>query len=127
MRAQEVESALEEEPLFASPEDRARPYEWTLSLSAHAARRLRAPVAAGFLVCSCCLCSGLSHRSAGTILFFCMKASNLALHVPHSVLILLLFLVGYWFTLPAARALASGADRHAPGSVVVLVAITLGG
>ena len=34
-------------------------------------------------------------RPAGTILFFCMKGFNLALRVPNSVLILLLFLVEY--------------------------------
>lgn len=128
LAALEEEFGLEDEPLAVHPADRARLYESMLALSAHAApahaRLRRRDFAAALVVFALVSATALP----GVIPFLLLADSNLALHVSNWVLILLLFLVGYWWghytDAPPWRV---GLTAMLLGMSMVLVAIVLGG
>src|SRR5262245_3141271 len=97
LAAVEEEFGLEEEPLTVRPEDRARLYQSLLAPSVHAtpARAgLRSQdFAAAFIIVVLVSATAVP----GVIPLLVVADSNLALHVSNWVLILLLFVVGYWW------------------------------
>jgi VIT1/CCC1 family predicted Fe2+/Mn2+ transporter len=128
LAALEAEFALEDEPLTARPDDRARLYESMLILSTHAnpvrARLHRRDFVAAFVVFVLVSATALP----GVIPLLVIANSNLALHVSNWLLILLLFFAGYWWghytDVPPWRA---GVTVMLLGVSMVLIAVVLGG
>ena len=95
LAAIQEEFALEEEPLAASPEDRARFYRSILALTAHAtptrAHLRRNDIIAALIV------FGLVSATAlpGVLPFLVLRSPYLALRVSNAMLVVLLFLVGF--------------------------------
>jgi hypothetical protein len=128
LAAVEEEFGLEEEPLAAHPEDRARLYRSLLALSARAtparAGLRRQDFVSAFIVF--CLVSATA--VPGVIPLLLLPDSNLALHVSNWVLILLLFVVGYWWgRYTAAPPWRVGLTAMLLGIFMVSVAVALGG
>jgi hypothetical protein len=126
--AVEEEFGLEEEPLAVHPEDRAHLYRALLALSARAT-----PVRAGlrrqdFIAALIVFILVSATAVPGVIPLLLLPDSNLALHVSNWVLILLLFVVGYWWgrytTAPPWRV---GLTAMLLGVFMVAVAVALGG
>src|SRR4030095_640633 len=97
LAAVEEEFGLEEEPLTVHPEDRARVYQSLLAMSARATPARAGVRRQDFI--SAFIVFGLVSATAlpGVIPLLLFADSNFALHVSNWVLILLLFLVGYWW------------------------------
>ena len=128
MAALEKEFGLEDEPLAVQQEDRDRLYKSLLALSARArpARKglRRQDFVSAFIV------FGLVSATAvpGVIPLLLLADSNLALHVSNWVLILLLFVVGYWWgRYTVAPPWRVGLTVMLIGVFMVLVAVALGG
>ena len=128
LAAVEEEFGLEEEPLAAHPEDRTRLYRSLLALSVRAT-----PVRAGLrrqdFIAALLVFVLVSTTAVPSVIPLLLLAdSNLALHVSNWVLILLLFVVGYWWGRyteePAWR---FGLTAMLLGIFMVLVAVILGG
>jgi hypothetical protein len=128
LAAVEAEFGLEDEPLAVHPEDRARLYRSLLTLSARAT-----PIGTGLRqqdFVSALIVFALVSASAipGVIPLLVLADSNFALHVANWLLIVLLFLVGYWsggYTgSPPWRV---GVTAMLLGIFMVLVAVALGG
>jgi VIT1/CCC1 family predicted Fe2+/Mn2+ transporter len=128
LAAVEEEFGLEEEPLAVHPEDRARLYQSLLALSVRAT-----PAQAGLRrqdFVSALIVFGLVSATAapGVIPLLLLADSNLALHVSNWVLILLLFVVGYWWgRYTAAPPWRVGLTAMLLGVFMVFVAVALGG
>jgi hypothetical protein len=122
------EFGLEDEPLAVHPEDRARLYRSLLALSERATpiRKglRRQDLAAAIIVFA--LVSAMA--VPGVIPLLLLADPNLALYVSNGVLILLLFVVGYWWggytDAPSWRV---GLTAMLLGVFMVLVAVALGG
>lgn len=128
LAAVQEEFGLENEPLAILPEDRARLYESILTLSAHAAparaRLLRRDFSSALVVFALVSVTALP----GVIPFLLLEDSYLALRLSNLVLILLLFLVGYWWGhYTDARPWRVGATVMVLGISMVFVAVALGG
>ena len=122
------EFGLEDEPIAIRDEDRTRLYVSILALSAHAAparaRLLRRDFATALVVFVLVSLTALP----GIIPFLLLSDSDLALRVSNSVLILLLFLVGYWWAhYTDSRPWRVGLTVMLLGLSMVLVAVALGG
>jgi hypothetical protein len=122
------EFGLEEEPLAVPPEDRARLYQSILALSAHATparvglrrRDFVSAIVVFVLVSATAL--------PGVIPFLLLKDSYLALRLSNVVLILLLFIVGYWWAhYTDVHPWRVGAIVMFLGVSMVFVAVALGG
>lgn len=91
------EFGLEDEPLAFPPEDRAHRHKSMLALTAHAtparARLRRRDFLAALVVFVLLSATALP----GVLPFLLIEDSDLALHLSNWVLILSLFLVGYWW------------------------------
>jgi hypothetical protein len=122
------EFSLEDEPLVALPEDRARFHQAIRDLTAHAAparaRLLPRDLVGAFVVFALVSATALP----GVLPFFLLGNSELALRLSNLVLILLLFVVGYWWAhYTDARPWRVGLGVMLLGIALVLVAIPLGG
>jgi VIT family protein len=122
------EFGLEDEPIAIRDEDRTRLYVSILALSAHAAparaRLLRRDFASALAVFVLVSLTALP----GIMPFLLLSDSDLALRVSNSVLILLLFLVGYWWAhYTDSRPWRVGLTVMLLGLSMVLVAVALGG
>jgi hypothetical protein len=122
------EFGLEDEPLAVRPEDRARLYDSILAVSAHAhparGRLHWRDFFAALVVFALVSASALP----GVVPFLLIDDSDLALRLSNSVLVLLLFLVGYWWAhYTDARPWKVGAAVTLLGVAMVLVAVALGG
>jgi len=128
LAALQKEFGLEGEPLAVRPVDRVRLYESMLALSAHAvparARLLRRDFGSALVVFALVSATALP----GVIPFLLIADSNLALHVSNWVLVLLLFIVGFWWgQYTDIRPWRVGMTVMLLGVSMVLVAIALGG
>jgi VIT1/CCC1 family predicted Fe2+/Mn2+ transporter len=128
LAAVEEEFGLEEEPLAVYPEDRARLYQSLLALSVRAtparAGLRRQDFVSAFIVFI--LVSATALPGVLPLLFF--ADANFALHVSNWVLILLLFLVGYWWgRYTSAPPWRVGLTATLLGVLMVSVAVALGG
>src|SRR5262245_29702645 len=128
LAAVEEEFGLEDEPLAVHPDDRARLYRSLLALSVRAT-----PVRAGVRredFVAALIVFGLVSATAvpGVIPLLLLTDANLALHVSNWVLIVLLFVVGYWWgrytTAPPWRV---GLTAMLLGVFMVSVAVAMGG
>lgn len=122
------EFGLEDEPLAVLPEDGARLYQSILTLTAHAAparaRLRRRDILSAFVVFVLVSATALP----GVIPFFLLQDPDLALRLSNSVLVLLLFLVGYWWAhYTDARPWRVGLTVMTLGASMVLIAVALGG
>ena len=122
------EFGLEDEPIAIRDEDRTRLYVSILALGAHAAparaRLLRRDFATALVVFVLVSLTALP----GIIPFLLLSDSDLALRVSNSVLVILLFLVGYWWAhYTDSRPWRVGLTVMLLGLSMVLVAVALGG
>ena len=119
---------LEDEPLAILPEDRARLYESILALSTRAAPA-RARLLGRDFACAAIIFYLVSATALpGVIPFLLLEDSDLALRLSNSILVLLLFLVGYWWAhYTDARPWRVGLTVMFLGVSLVLVAVALGG
>jgi VIT family len=123
-----VEFSLEDEPLAILPEDRARLHQSIVALTAQAvparAHLLPRDFVGAFVVFALVSATALP----GVIPFLLLGDSELALRLSNLVLILLLFVVGYWWAhYTDARPWRVGLSVMLLGVGLVLVAIALGG
>jgi len=128
LAAVEEEFGLEDEPLAVYPEDRTRLYQSFLTLSARAtpARKglRRQDVVAAVIV----FVLVSSTAVPGVIPLLVLEDSNFALTVSNGVLILLLFVVGYWWgRYTDAPSWRVGLTAMLLGVFMVGVAVALGG
>jgi VIT family len=128
----EALSAIREEfgleDVAVRPEDRARLYDSILAVGAHAhparGRLHWRDLAAALVVFALVSASAVP----GVVPFLLIDDSNLALRLSNSVLVLLLFLVGYWWAhYTDARPWKVGVAVTLLGMAMVLVAVALGG
>jgi hypothetical protein len=122
------EFGLEDEPLAIQPDDRTLLYASILALSSHSTLARVRIRPRDFL--SALLVFALVSATAlpGVIPFLLLKDSYLALRLSNVVLILLLFLVGYWWGhYTEARPWRVGATVMVLGLSMVFVAVALGG
>ena len=122
------EFALADEPLAILPEDRTRLYQSILALSARAAparaRLKRRDFSAALVVFV--LVSATA--APGVIPFLLLEDSDLALRLSNFVLVLLLFVAGYWWAhYTDARPWRVGLTVMLLGLSMVLIAVALGG
>lgn len=122
------EFALEDEPLAIRPEDRAHLHQSILVLAAQAAparaHLLPRDFVGAFVVFALVSATALP----GVIPFLVLGDSELALRLSNLVLILLLFVVGYWWAhYTDARPWRVGLTVMLLGLGLVLIAIPLGG
>ena len=128
LAALQEEFGLEDEPLTANAEDRTRLYQSMLTLSAqakpsHVKLKPRDFVSA-FVVFALVSVTAVP----GVIPFLMIDNPHLALRVSNLVLVLLLFIVGWWWgRFTEARPLKVGLTVMLLGLVMVLVAVALGG
>jgi hypothetical protein len=128
LAAVEQEFGLEEEPLAVLSEDRVRLYQSLLALSAHAtparAGLRRQDFVSAFIVFALVSATAIP----GVIPLLLFADPNFALHVSNWVLILLLFLVGYWWgRYTDAPPWRVGLTAMLLGMFMVIVAVALGG
>ena len=128
LAAVQEEFGLEDEPLAVQPEDRDRLYRSFLALSAHATpvRKglRRQDFVSGFIIFALVSATALP----GVIPLLLLGDANFALHVSNWVLILLLFLVGYWWgRYTDAPPWRVGLTAMLLGVFMVFVAVALGG
>ena len=122
------EFGLEDEPLAVHPEDRTRLYQSLLALSLRAAPARKGLRRQDFVAAIIVFALVSATAIPGVIPLLLLADSNLALHVSNGVLILLLFVVGYWWggytDAPSWRV---GLTAMLIGGFMVLVAVALGG
>jgi hypothetical protein len=128
LAAIQEEFGLEEEPLAVPPADRARLYQSILAMSAHATPARvglhRRDFVSGFIVFVLVSATALP----GVIPFLLLDDSYWALRLSNAVLILLLFIVGYWWAhYTDARPWRAALIVLFLGVAMVSVALTLGG
>jgi hypothetical protein len=128
LAAVQEEFGLEDEPLAVQPEDRNRLYRSFLALSARATPARvglrRQDFAAALIVFALVSATALP----GVIPLLLLADSNLALNVSNWVLILLLFIVGYWWgRYTDAPSWRVGLTALLIGVFMVSVAVVLGG
>jgi hypothetical protein len=128
LAAIQEEFGLEDEPLAVPPEDRARLYQSILPLSAHAAPARvglhRRDFVSAFIVFVLVSATALP----GVIPFLLLDDSYLALRLSNAVLIVLLFVVGYWWAhYTDARPWRAAVIVLILGVSMVFVAVTLRG
>jgi hypothetical protein len=128
MAAIQEEFGLEEEPLAVKPEDKIRLHQAILALAVHAApvrAKLRASdYSAAFVVFVLVSLTALP----GVIPFILLGNSFLALRLSNTLLILLLFVVGYWWGhYTDAKSWQVALAVTLLGVAMVLVAVALGG
>jgi VIT family len=128
LAAVQEEFGLEDEPLAVQPEDRDRLYRSLLALSARAtpARKglRRQDFVSAFIVFALVSATAVP----GVIPLLLLGDANFALHVSNWVLILLLFVVGYWWgRYTDAPPWRVGLTAMLIGVFMVFVAVALGG
>ncbi len=128
LAALEEEFGLEDEPLAAHPEDRARLYQSLLALSARATPARKGLRRQDFVAAAIVFALVSATAVPGVIPLLLLADSNLALHVSNWLLILLLFGVGYWWgRYTDAPPWRVGLTAMLLGMFMVLVAVALGG
>jgi VIT family len=128
LAAIQEEFGLEEEPIAVPPEDRARLYQSILALGVHArpapVSLRRRDFVSAFVVFVLVSATALP----GVIPFLLVEDSYLALRLSNVVLILLLFLVGYWWAhYIDARPWQAAVIVVCLGVSMVFIAVALGG
>jgi hypothetical protein len=128
LAALEEEFGLEDEPLAAHPEDRARLYHSLLTLSARATPARTGLRRQDFVAAAIVFALVSATAIPGVIPLLVLADSSLALHVSNWLLILLLFGVGYWWgRYTDAPPWRVGLTAMLLGMFMVLVAVALGG
>ena len=128
LAAVEEEFGLEDEPLAAHPEDRARLYQSLLALSARATPARKGLRRQDFVAAAIVFALVSATAVPGVIPLLLLADSNLALHVSNWLLILLLFVVGCWWgRYTDAPPWRVGLTAMLLGMFMVLVAVVLGG
>jgi hypothetical protein len=128
LAAIQEEFGLEDEPLAIQPDDRARLYASILALSGHSTLARVRLLPRDFLSALVVFVLVSATALPGVIPFLLLKDSYLALRLANLVLILLLFLVGYWWGhYTDARPWHVGATVMILGISMVFVAVALGG
>jgi VIT family len=128
LAAVEEEFGLEEEPLTVQPEDRARLYQSFLALSTRATPARVALRRQDFVSAFIVFALVSATAVPGVIPLLLLANSNFALHVSNWVLILLLFVVGYWWgRYTDAPPWRVGLTAMLLGMFMVSVAVALGG
>jgi VIT family. len=128
LAAVQEEFGLEDEPLAVHPEDRDRLYRSLLALSARATPARVGPRRQDFVSAFIVFALVSATALPGVIPLLLLADSNLALHVSNWVLIVLLFLVGYWWGRHTdAPPWRTGLTAMLLGVFMVLVAVALGG
>src|SRR5262249_40220283 len=128
LAAVEEEFGLEEEPLAVRNEDRARLYQALLALSVHATPAWRGLRRQDFVAAAIVFLLVSATAVPGVIPLLLLADANFALHVSNWVLILLLFVVGYWWgRYTAAPPWRVGLTAMLLGVFMVGVAVALGG
>ena len=128
LRAVEEEFGLEDEPLAVHPEDRARLYQSFLALSARSTLARKGLRRQDFVAAIIVFALVSATAVPGVIPLLLLADSNLALYVSNGVLILLLFVVGYWWgRYTDAPSWRVGLTAMLIGVFMVLVAVALGG
>ena len=128
LAAVEEEFGLEDEPLAVHPEDRARLYQSFLALSARATLARKGLRRQDFVAAIIVFALVSATAVPGVIPLLLLADSNLALYVSNGVLILLLFVVGYWWgRYTDAPSWRVGLTAMLIGVFMVLVAVALGG
>jgi hypothetical protein len=128
LAAVEEEFGLEDEPLAVHPEDRARLYQSFLALSARATPARKGLRRQDFIAAIIVFVLVSATALPGVIPLFLFADSNLALNVSNGVLILLLFVVGYWWgRYTVAPPWRVGLTAMMLGVFMVSVAVALGG
>ena len=128
LNALREEFGLEDQPLAVQPDDSARLYQSMLVLSHHAklgrVRLRRQDFVTAFVVFVLVSATALP----GVLPLLLVEDSNLALRLSNVVLIVLLFIVGYWWAhYTEARPWTVGASVTLLGLSLVVVAVVLGG
>lgn len=128
LAAIQEEFALEEEPLAANPEDRARFYRSILAFTARAtptpAHLRRSDIIAALIVFVLVSATALP----GVLPFLLLRSPYLALRLSNAVLVVLLFLVGFsWARYTDVNPWRAGLTVLLLGLSMVCVAIALGG
>lgn len=128
LEAIQEEFGLEDEPLAVLPEDRARLHHAIIAIASHApaaqAKLKRRDFEAAFVVFALVSATALP----AVIPFMVLGNSFLALRLSNTVLLLLLFIVGYWWGhYTDAKPWIVGSVVLLLGLSMVLVAVALGG
>jgi len=128
LAAVEEEFGLDDEPLAVDPEDRTRLYRSFLALSARAKPARKGLRRQDFVAAIIVFALVSATAVPGVIPLLLLADSNLALYVSNGVLILLLFVVGYWWgRYTDAPSWRVGLTAMLIGVFMVLVAVALGG
>ena len=128
LAAVEEEFGLEDEPLATHPDDRTRLYRSMLALSAHATPARKGLRRQDFVAAVIVFVLVSATAVPGVIPLLLLDDSNFALHVSNWILILLLFVVGYWWgRYTDAPSWRVGLTAMLLGVFMVLVAVALGG
>jgi len=128
LAAVEEEFDLEEEPLAVHPDDRARVYKSLLAMSARATPARKGLRRQDFVAAVIVFLLVSATAVPGVIPLLLLDDPNFALHVSNWVLILLLFVVGYWWgRYTDAPSWRVGLTAMMLGIFMVLVAVALGG
>ena len=128
LQAVRDEFGFEDEPLAVLPEDRARLHQAIIALASHApeahAKLKKGDFEAAFVVFVLVSATALP----GVIPFIVLGNSFLALRLSNTLLLLLLFVVGYWWGhYTDAKPWIVGSAVLLLGLSMVLVAVALGG
>jgi len=128
LAALEEEFGLEDEPLAAHPEDRARLYQSLLALSTRATPARKGLRRQDFIAAAIVFALVSATAVPGVIPLLLLADSNLALQVSNWLLILMLFVVGCWWgRYTDASPWRVGLTAMLLGMFMVLVAVILGG
>jgi hypothetical protein len=126
LAAIEEEFGLEDEPLAVHPEDRTRLYQSFLALSTRATPFRKGLRREDFVAAAIIFALVSATAVPGVIPLLLLADTNLALHLSNWVLILLLFLVGYWWgRYTDAPPWRVGLTAMLLGMFMVLVAVVL--
>jgi hypothetical protein len=128
LAAVEEEFGLEDEPLAVHPEDRARVYQSLLAMSVRATPARKGLRRQDFIAAVIVFVLVSATAVPGVIPLLLLDDPNFALHVSNWILILLLFVVGYWWgRYTDAPSWRVGLTAMLLGVFMVLVAAALGG
>jgi VIT1/CCC1 family predicted Fe2+/Mn2+ transporter len=128
LAAIQEEFGIEDAPMVARPEDRDQLHHSILALTTHAkpvrARLLRDDVIGGLIVCALVSATVVP----GVVPFLVLDDPFVALRASNLVLVLLLFLVGYWWArVTETNPWATGLTVMVLGVAMVGLAVALGG
>jgi VIT family protein len=128
LAAVQEEFGLDDEPLAVQPEDQARLYQSILTLNTHSTISRVGLVPRDFISAVVVFVLVSATGLPGVIPFLLLDDSHLALRLSNVVLIVMLFLVGYWWGhYTDASPWRVGTTVMLLGLAMVFVAVALGG